>query len=134
MNCLIDTHIALWALGDPSRLPAQARALLLNEKNRIFCSVISAWEVANKHAKHPEKMAFTGREFSLQCKNAGYEHLSVLGTHALELDGLRPPKEVGGHSDPFDRMLICQAKAEGMMLVTHDQRLAAYGEPCVLVV
>lgn len=134
MNCLIDTHIALWALGDPSRLPAQARALLLNEKNRIFCSVISAWEVANKHAKHPEKMAFTGREFSLQCKNAGYEHLSVLGTHALELDGLRPPKEVGGHSDPFDRMLICQAKAEGMMLVTHDQRLAAYGESCVLVV
>lgn len=134
MTLLIDTHIVLWALYDSPRMPRKARELLLNPNNRIVCSVISGWEVSIKHTKHPEIMPYGTSTFLKACHDAGLELLPIAERHALELDGLRPPKEVGGHSDPFDRMLICQAKAEGMMLITHDQRLAAYGEPCVLVV
>ena len=133
MNLLIDTHIAIWALQDSRDLPQKARLLIENPRNKVVYSVITPWEIEIKHGKHPNRFLADGRRLARLCDEAGFECLPVLSRHIDELRTLIPSRETG-HSDPFDRMLICQAKAEGMMLVTHDQRLAAYGEPCVLVV
>ena len=62
MKLLLDTHILIWALNDDPRLPKKARELLLKPENSIYYSVVSIWEVAIKHAIHPENVTFTGRE------------------------------------------------------------------------
>lgn len=123
MNLLLDTHIALWALTDDARLSVEARDLVLDEGNHVFTSVVSQWEVAIKKALRPEKIPITGRDFLHYCSEAGYVMLSLRERHVLALEGLPPI-----HADPFDRILVAQAEAESMFLLTHDGTLAGYGE------
>ena len=134
MNLLLDTHIALWALADDKRLSERARLLVENEGNRVFCSVISAWEVSIKHALHPERMLVGGGEFMGLCDTAGFDELPVAGRHVRALETLQRTKGAPAHKDPFDRMLIAQAKADGLLLLTHDSLIDGYDEPCVLLV
>lgn len=122
MNILLDTHIALWALSDDQRLSATARTLILDDSNRIFTSVASMWEVAIKKALKPHLIPVSGIEFLHFCEHAGFESVPVRERHVIALESLPPV-----HADPFDRMLISQAKAEGMLFLTHDTTLAGYG-------
>ena len=128
MNFLLDTHIALWALADDERLTAEARGFIKNESNRIFVSVASMWEIAIKKALKPDKIPLTGREYLHYCGQAGYELLPIRETHVLSLENLPAI-----HSDPFDRILVAQASAESLFLLTHDSVLAKYGAAVKLV-
>ena len=123
MNLLLDTHILLWALTEDTRLPAKAREMILDEKNAIYYSTVSVWEIAIKHANHPDNVEMTGKEFAEACRDAGYLPLAITRQEGA------PP-----HHDPFDRMLIAQAKEENMSLVTHDGLLPYYNEKCVIAV
>jgi PIN domain nuclease of toxin-antitoxin system len=122
LNILLDTHIALWALSDDQKLSPTARTLILDANNRIFTSVASMWEVAIKKALKPHLIPVSGIEFLHFCEHAGYESVPVRDRHVIVLESLPPV-----HADPFDRILIAQAKAEGMLFLTHDTTLAAYG-------
>ena len=122
MNILLDTHIALWALSDDPKLPSAARALILDEENRIFASVASMWEIAIKRALKPDRMPVSGIEFLHFCERSGYESLPIRERHVVALESLPPV-----HNDPFDRVLVAQASAEAMLFLTHDAVLAAYG-------
>jgi PIN domain nuclease of toxin-antitoxin system len=122
LNILLDTHIALWALSDDQKLSAAARALILDENNRIFTSVASMWEIAIKRAFKPDRIPVSGIEFLHFCEQAGYESLPIRERHVIALESLPPV-----HTDPFDRILVAQARAEALLFLTHNVTLSAYG-------
>lgn len=134
LRILLDTHIALWAITDDERLSETARRLLLSAENEIYYSTASVWEVQIKHSLHPENMPITGRQFSDFCQRSGYIMLTIRDNHVFALETLSRPKVAPKHKDPFDRILISQAKAEEMMFLTHDSLIPYYNEPFIISV
>lgn len=128
MRLLLDTHIVLWAIADSPRLPPEARRLITDPANEIHVSAATVWEIAIKHGLRRADMPISGSEALGWFRRAGYRLLSVLPEHAAAIDGLPAL-----HADPFDRILVAQARTEPMRLVTHDAALGAYGEAVLVV-
>lgn len=131
MKLLLDTHILLWALADDAKLPGVARRAILDVSNQLFFSAVSVWEIALKHGKQPDTLPVTGSEFVKYCQQAGYFEVPLRERHVVALEMLGYPSGGTPHRDPFDHILIAQAKAEGMRFVTHDSSIALYDEPCI---
>lgn len=131
MKLLLDTHILLWALSDDAQLPKKASKLLKNEKNEIYYSLVSLWEIQIKCLAHPGQMDFTAEQVAGYCAESGFYRLPISEEHIFCLQNLKRPESAPPHKDPFDRLLICQAMTENMLLVTHDRLIPDYNEPCV---
>jgi PIN domain nuclease of toxin-antitoxin system len=114
---LLDTHIFLWWRGEPSRLISAVRSRIATA-DLVFVSVASAWEVAIKVALGRLDLPDTMEAGVLA---SGFEKLLITFSHAARAAALPPH-----HGDPFDRMLVAQAQAEGLTLVTRDRRLEPY--------
>ena len=134
MNVLLDTHILIWALNEDPRLSEKAKKLILDPDNTIYFSVVSIWEISIKHALHPDNVEFSGRELASFAREAGFQPLDLRDGQIPALETLQRPKDAPPHNDPFDRMLISQAKAENVSFLTHDSLLSDYGESCVMKV
>lgn len=134
MRYILDSHILIWALFADEKLPDTAYEIINRPSNEIYCSAVSIWEIGIKHSKSPEKMPVSENLLAGCCEDAKIFSLPVTKEHALMLRTLHRPKNSPPHNDPFDRMLIAQAKAENMVLMTHDRLLKDYGEPCVMTV
>ena len=134
MSYLLDTHILLWALSNDDKLPKAARAIIGDDGNEVCYSIISTWEVALKHSAHPDQLTLTAQQMSLYCRTAGFKRLDISEEDIFYLDSLQRPQNAPPHKDPFDRLLISQAKAEGLLFLTHDALLPYYNEPCILFV
>lgn len=130
MRVLLDTHYLIWSLYDSSRLPEELISILEDENVWVEYSVISLWESEIKHLKHPDQFVFTASDILYDAQNAGFHMIDLDPTHIFTLGGLKDQSD-SNHKDPVDRMLIAQAKAENMLMVTHDKRLLVYDEPCV---
>lgn len=117
MRYLLDTHVFIWVWEGNRRIKADVRRILKSED--IFVSVVSAWEVTIKTSLG--KLRLPG-PFEEAIELSGYERLNLDFRHVRFLDGLPPH-----HGDPFDRVLIAQAQAEDMILLTADARLGDYG-------
>ncbi len=126
MNLLLDTHVALWAIVDSPRLPAQARAQIASTQNNIWISAASIWEIAIKHSLGRGEMPVSAREALNFFDGAGYQLLSVSAAHAAAVETLPPH-----HQDPFDRILVAQAIAEPLRLMTHDPSVARYSDSVI---
>ncbi len=124
MKLLLDTHLLLWAAGLPERLSEQARALLGDPDNTLLFSAASLWEISIKHGLGRADFSVDPRLLRRGLLDNGYEELPVTGLHAVSLAALPPL-----HRDPFDRMLVAQASAEGVLLLTSDSQVAAYPGP-----
>ena len=133
MKYLLDTHIALWMLSEDERLPKAVYGIAAEEAE-LFLSAASLWEVVIKHQKAPSLMPVSGEELISYCRQADIRLLPILPHHVLEVAGLRRDEAAPPHHDPFDRLLIAQAKSENMLLITHDSLFEAYHEPSVWVV
>ena len=131
MKILLDTHIILWALKEDPQLPPEITALLLDTENKIYYSSVSSWEIAIKHKVHPDKILMNGKHFIECCQKAGYEMLPLKDEHVFALETIKRPEDAPPHKDPFDQILIAQAKAEGFLFVTHDAKLPYYNESCI---
>ena len=135
MNYLADTHILIWAIKDDLKLSAKAREILLNEDNNIYYSFSNVWEIAIKHALHKPNMTFSAQRFEELCRLAGYLSLETRFEHAYMVETLKyadnAPRE---HRDPFDRLLLAQAKLENMLFLTHDELIPYYNEQCIVTV
>jgi len=131
-NILLDTHIILWAITGDARLTDKIRSYLLNPSNEIFYSIASMWEVQIKYGV--KKLPISGIDFMHYCEQAGYYKLPVDDLHVQELAGLERDESAPPHNDPFDRILLSQAKAEGFTFLTHDPFFRGYNEPCVVEV
>ena len=134
MKLLLDTHIILWTLNDNPKLPKRAKEMILDGQNEIFYSTASVWEVTIKHMAEPDKIKISGEELSKLCRKMGYHMLPIADSHVRELETLFFHGQHQKHNDPFDRIMIAQAKAEGLMFVTHDSKIPLYCETCVIEV
>ena len=122
MRCLLDTNVFAWSLGVKSRLNAAATEVLTSSATLIYLSPVSSWEIAIKHALGKIVLPTAPTDFVPRAmRDLGIITLDVTHAHALAA-GQLPPH----HRDPFDRMLIAQARAEGMVLLTADQFFKAY--------
>ncbi|HTY50523.1 MAG TPA: type II toxin-antitoxin system VapC family toxin [Steroidobacteraceae bacterium] len=123
MNLLLDTHVALWAITDSSKLPKKARELIESHSASIWISAASIWEIAIKHGLDRRDMPVSSRDAMEYFRESGYRFLPVAAEHAVAVEAL--PDH---HRDPFDRMLVAQALIEPMRLMTHDAVVARYSD------
>ena len=134
MNLLLDTHIAIWALNDDPMLSEKARELILDEDNTIYYSTVSVWEVMLKHSRRPENIPFDEKDFADGCREAGFVPLSLADKHILAVRTLTRPADIKEHNDPFDRLLMAQAKVENLSFLTHEDLIPGYAEKCIIPV
>lgn len=133
MKLLIDTHIALWALARPERLPPDLARGMLAGDFEVLLSVASLWEVAIKHsitlAGGRRKLDWSAADLMTWAEGAGIDLLPIKPGHCIRADSLPyriNPKTARAHADPFDRLLVAQALAEPMRLVTADPLVALH--------
>ena len=115
---LLDTHTFLWCLSDVEQLAEDTRATIADPHNDVFVSAITGWEIAVKRAKG---RLVAPDNLSVLVEERGFTHLPLTFHHA-EQAGRLPMH----HRDPFDRFLIAQARAEGLLLVTRDGHIRQY--------
>lgn len=97
---------------------------------------MNIWETQIKHLKHSKEINFSGDDLNKLSIAAGLKCLNLKPEHCIELKSLVYDEKNAPfpHKDPFDRILICQAKSENMVLMTHDSLIPFYNEPCILSV
>lgn len=134
MKILMDTHIIIWVLNDNPMLPIKYRDMLLDSENHVYFSTASIWEIAIKHSKNPEKVPYSGRKLYELCYASGYEELKINSSHAIAVESLKVKENETVSGDPFDRIIIAQAKTERMSLYTHDSVMIHYDEPCIEII
>ena len=125
MKYLLDTHLLLWATGETYRLPKAAVPILNDPENELVYSAASMWEIAIKKGLGRDDFQRDLHVMRRGLRDAGYLELPVTADHALGVTWL--PRI---HKDPFDRLLVAQAIAEGITLLTLDAELGKY--PCPL--
>jgi PIN domain nuclease of toxin-antitoxin system len=118
MNLLLDTHVVLWWDNGADQLGSATRAAIADPQNQIYVSAASIWEIAIKSAKG--KLRFTGVP-SAAIERNGFLPLPISPAHA-EIAGLLE----WPHPDPFDRMLVAQARTDNMILVHADSMIQTY--------
>lgn len=121
MRLLLDTHVALWAITADRRLSRAARARLTADDAEVFVSAASLWEIGIKHELGRGDMPVDADLAALEFRHAGFQPLAITWTH-VRRSAVLPPL----HRDPFDRLLVAQALAEPLVLMTHDVKVAAY--------
>ena len=124
MKLLLDTHLLLWAAGEPKRLSKQARSLIDNTENELLFSPGSLWEVAIKRGLGREDFKVDARLLRRGLLDNGYNELPITSNHVLATESLPPI-----HRDPFDRVLVAQATVEGITLLTVDSLVSRYPGP-----
>jgi PIN domain nuclease of toxin-antitoxin system len=123
VNFLLDTHIVLWASAAKSKLPKGASTIIESGDHTLWVSAVTFWEIATKRSLNKPDFRIDVAPLRAGLLRNGHMELTMDGAHALELAKL--PMY---HTDPFDRLLVAQAKAEGMVLLTSDRELSVYGE------
>ena len=123
MNLLLDTHLLLWAASAPERLSAKARGLLLAAENQLMFSSASLWEISIKRDLGRADFNVDPRRLWRMLLVNGYRELPVTSEHTVAVSELPPL-----HKDPFDRIIIAQARVEGLLLLTVDKAVAKYGD------
>jgi len=123
VNLLLDTHLLLWAASEPERIPEKTRALLTDPANQLMFSAASLWEITIKNSLDRPDFRVDARRLWRMLLVNGYRELPVTSEHTIAVSELLPL-----HKDPFDRILIAQARVEGVLLLTADRMVAQYGE------
>ena len=124
MKILLDTHLLLWAAGEPRRLSKQARMLIDNPQNEVLFSAASLWEVAIKCGLGPADFKVDARLLRRGLLDNGYSELPIMSEHVVATESLPLI-----HKDPFDRILVAQATVEGITLLTVDSLVSKYPGP-----
>jgi PIN domain nuclease of toxin-antitoxin system len=121
MRLLVDTHVLLWAIAEPRKLPKPSHAMLQAAENEVLFSAASIWELAIKLQIGRLIIPLALDALTEAAKKMGFSELPVSAAHAARVKGL--PLY---HRDPFDRLLIAQAIHEPARLLTADAIMAQY--------
>jgi PIN domain nuclease of toxin-antitoxin system len=121
VRVLLDTHVLLWAKGEPDRLSPAAREVILDLGTQPIFSVASVWEVIIKSAASRGDFVVDADQLRRELLQDGFEELEVTAPHVLEVGRL--PRL---HGDPFDRLLVAQARVEDLTIMTADRAVSAY--------
>lgn len=128
MRLLLDTHVLIWALSEPARLSAETRSMLENSGNEVFFSAASIWEIAIKARLGRADFNQGSGDVARSALATGFVELPVLSDAAKRVETL--PLH---HRDPFDRLLVAQAMAGPLQLITADSLLTPYSELVTLI-
>jgi PIN domain nuclease of toxin-antitoxin system len=128
VKLLLDTHLLLWAAGEPKKMSPKARRLIADTDNELMFSAASLWEVAIKRALGRADFQVDSRLLRRGLIDNGYVELPVFSAHAVAVETLPSI-----HKDPFDRLLVAQSLVEGITLLTSDEVVAQYGGSIRLV-
>jgi PIN domain nuclease of toxin-antitoxin system len=122
LRILLDTQVWIWMRAAPARLSTKADRLLRDDRTELFLSAASAWEIAVKASLGKLRLPCGVEEFVVtRAAATGVTPLPITQFHAIESATLPPH-----HRDPFDRMLVAQARLERLRLMTADPALARY--------
>lgn len=124
MKLLLDTHLLIWAAIGSDRLSAKARKSIEDPINELYFSAASLWEIAIKNGLGRADFQVDARVLRRALLDNGYQELPITGAHTVAIESLPPI-----HKDPFDRILVAQATAEGITLLTSDVLVAKYPGP-----
>jgi len=123
MKYLLDTHVLLWTLFETSKLSQTAKELIQSPQKPVFVSVVSFWEIAIKYGLGKIKFEqFTPEDIPLMCGQMKLELMELNPEICISYHQL----PIGIHQDPFDRMLIWQAKCLNLTLISKDERIGQY--------
>ena len=128
MVLLLDTHVLLWTLGAPERLPQDIVAQIESRETTVYFSAASIWEIATKTALGKVDFQYSPEDIAQAAKDTGFVELPVSAAHAAKVGRL--PLH---HRDPFDRLLIAQILLLPAQLITADSALPPYSELVRLV-
>ena len=120
MKLLLDTHTLLWFLGDDPKLPEEIKAQIEASPD-VLISIGAFWEMAIKESIGKLDLPVSVSVLMADCENLGFRVLPIRASHLEKLKSL--PRL---HGDPFDRLYVCQAQAEGLTLVTADENIPRY--------
>jgi len=118
MRLLLDTHVLLWWMDDAPQLNGEARAAIASPRNLVYTSAVTAWEIVIKRSLGKLEIPENWAEVAI---TDSFRRLPVTWEHALEVAALPDL-----HRDPFDRLLVAQARVEGLVLVTGDEFITRY--------
>jgi len=123
MKLLLDTHALIWAVHSPERLGTQARAMLVSDDAEVYASHVSLWEMAIQRSigKLDQLDRRAADWFEHFVPRSGLRPLPIAAAHLGAVEDLTRL-----HDDPFDRLLITQARQEGMAMVTLDSQVSQY--------
>ncbi|MCX8566799.1 MAG: PIN domain nuclease, a component of toxin-antitoxin system (PIN domain) [Glomeribacter sp. 1016415] len=124
MKLLLDTHLLLWAAGQPEQLSVVSSTLINEPKNELFFSSASLWEIIIKRGLGRSDFQVDARLLRRGLIDNGYRELVVTSEHVLAIGDFPPI-----HKDPFDRILVAQSMVEGITLLTADPLVAQYPGP-----
>ncbi len=128
MKFLIDTHLLIWAANEPEKLSGKAVSLMTNPEHELLFSAASIWEIAIKNGLGRDDFKVDARLLRRGLLDNDYTELPITSAHAVFVESLPLI-----HKDPFDRILVAQATAEGITLLTADSTVARYPGPIELV-
>ena len=134
MNVLLDTHFVVWTLQGNDKLPEKAKEIIMDSQNKIYYSAVSTWEILLKHNRRPNEFAVTVSQFIDFCRQAEFIPLRLQDQHIAAVETLIYSENAPEHKDPFDKLLLAQAKYENVYFLTHDQKIPFYNEPCVICI
>lgn len=123
MELLLDTCTLLYAITNNEKLPQNIKDIIDDEKNRVFLSIASEWEIEIKHQKNSELMPFTAVDVENELVLTDVTILNIRTEYINELKNIVSQNI---HKDPFDHILLAMAKEEDMTLITHDKTLEKY--------
>jgi PIN domain nuclease of toxin-antitoxin system len=126
LKLLVDTHVLIWGVNAPERVPPAVGAAMASASNQTFVSVVCLWEIAIK--KKLGKLSAPDNLPEQVERHPDYRVLPISAAHAWRVRTLPAL-----HGDPFDQMLVAQALVEGMTIVTHDRSIGRYGVPIMAV-
>ncbi len=126
MRLLLDTHVLIWWLRDNPQLGSRSRSLISDAGVDVLFSAVSCWEASLKH--RVGKMELAGAILWHQAIEEGFDPVTIQPDHLTELERL---PVLAKHGDPYDHLLLAQARAEGAVLMTADRHMTRYGVPCV---
>jgi PIN domain nuclease of toxin-antitoxin system len=128
LKFLIDTHLLIWAANEPEKLSGKAVSLMTNPEHELLFSAASIWEIAIKNGLGRDDFKVDARLLRRGLLDNDYTELPITSAHAVFVESLPLI-----HKDPFDRILVAQATAEGITLLTADSIVARYPGPIELV-
>ncbi len=123
MRLLLDTNALIWWLQDDAKLGPKSRALIAGGNLEVLVSIVSCWEVTMKW--RAGKMGFSGTYLLDQLSGDDLTLVNIKQEHLLALETLEMH-----HKDPFDHLILAQAKVEGAAIITSDREMSLYGVKC----
>ena len=127
MNILCDTHVLLWYLeGRMDMFTPETVDMLMDESRTLYFSDVSIWEIAIKHSLKREDFVHDPQLVVDELQDQGFVNLPIRQRHIMHAVSL-PWR----HRDPFDRLLLCQAAIDGLLLITRDRQMLRYEEVLV---